>query len=303
MNKHQIQQKLAKRSQQNCVIIDDNKKWQHNSNIKRISEFFTGDLHDFFDLVNDEQLFSIIPSKCQFLFIGEVFHTLDLQTIVYNFENLHAKLSDNGEVAICISSSSELKSDASQTKIVGRLKSLNGFYINEQIQYIDEEGQEWLMLFIKKQAAKDTSNVDFEQFMKIGAYICTAVNNGKNINKLKRGMIKSNVDVNQFDQIYTSNQEMINYYLLQLVLDLKPAMTSDFLLQLSDFVFTNRKALKVSNISVIESNCFEQAIKHKRLNNPIQTTSFASLHSLVWKQYQLKADNPQLEVQIKNWDN
>lgn len=305
MNRKYTIEKLKLNNYQNGLIIDNNKEWEHPEKFTHISKYVTGDLHHFFDLVNDEKLFKIIPDSFDLIFIGEIFHVINLQTLVYNLEYAHALLNMDGIVSICINEDSLNTSKTEYKKIIDRLKKLTMYKLAEKIVYVDEHAKEWTLLNLKKITSKQVTDTTLDDAIIIGSEIAAFVNKGKNINKLKTGFLQSNsnVDVNSFKAAFTSNKEMLGLYVQNQIFELKPQLNKQFCVKLSDFVFSNRKVLAVfDNLTNLQEGCFILALENYkktalRLDQDL-IAGYASTFEFIWKQSMKQKNNAQLKVII-----
>lgn len=307
MNRKYTIEKLKLNNYQNGLIIDNNKVWEHPEQLTRVNKYVTGDLHDFFDLVNDEELFNVIPDSFDLIFIGEIFHVINIQTLVYNLEYAHARLNADGIISICINEDSLKTSKTEYRKTIDRLEKLPMYKVAEKIVYVDEHAKEWTLLNLKKVANKQVTDTTLSDAIKIGSEIAVFVNKGKNINKLKTGFLQSNsnVETNSFKAAFTTNEEMLGLYVQNQIVELKPQLNKQFCLDLSDFIFNNRKVLAVfDNLTNLQEGCFVLALENYKKTalhlDQNLIAGYASTIELIWKQSMKQKTNSQLMTIIES---
>lgn len=287
MNRKHIINSINLNQYQNCLIIDDNKGWEHDPKFTRIKQFVTGDLHDFFDLVTGEELFKSIDEQFDLIFIGEIFHVIELQTLVYNLEYATECLNRDGKLIICINQDSLKTSRTEYRKIIGRLELLPMYNLTSKQVYVDEHAKEWTMLTLQVKAEKTLEDADIANALVIGREITNYLNQGKNLNKLKTGYLISNssLDNQAFKQAYTNNQELIGLYFQNQIVNLEPSFKRNFLLDLADFIFTNRKALnQLDNLSYLQQGTFAIAIDDYTKTTMIQDKQYVGAVALLIEQ-------------------
>lgn len=301
MNRKYVIEALNQQKYQTGLIIDDNKQWQHEDKFTRINHYAKGDLHDFFDLVTDEQLFKIVNQTYDLIFIGEIFHVIELQTIIYNLEAAHNCLNDQGIVTICINQDSQQTNKTSYRKMVTRLEQLAGYKLAAKLVYVDEYAKEWTLLNLQKVNSKQLADNQTNDAIQIGAEIAALVNKGKNISKLKAGYLQSNSSLSQdaFKATYTSNDEMLGFYLQNAIIELKPCLNQEYALKLAAFVYENRKAINCySQISSLEQGNFVLGLEayNKKSIVPDQKliASYAEVFEKVWNRCLKQKINDQL---------
>lgn len=305
MNRKYILRALNLNQFANGLIIDDNKVWEHDSKFTRINHYLKGDLHDFFDLVNDELLFKEIDQQYDLIFIGEIFHVINLQTLIYNLEAAHNCLTEDGVITICINEDSEQTSKAGYRKTITRLEGLDGYKLREKLVYVDEHAKEWTLLSLQKVASREITDSQVPDAIQIGSEIAVLVNGGKNINKLKAGFLqsKSAVSHDSFKAVFTSSDEMLGLYLQNAIIELKPVFNRQYAVILADFVFANRKALNsYSGAANLEQGNFVIALEeyNKRAINSEQLliASYASIFEKIWKRCLKQKITDQLKSEI-----
>ncbi len=305
MNRKYIVSEMKLNPNLNGLIIDDNKEWNHDSSFTRINKYISGDLHDFFDYVNDEELFKIIPDQFDFIFIGEIFHVINLQTIIYNLESAYERLDNNGIISICVNEDSEQTNKTSYRKMIDRLEKLAGFKLATKLTYVDEHAKEWTLLNLKKVEAKQVTDDTVDSAITIGCSIAELLNNGKNINKLKAGFLQSNSSLSTaaFKAAYTSNDEMLGLYLQNAIIGLEPVFNHQYLLKLADFIFENRKAIgNYSNQSNLQQGNFVIALENYQRTTIVHDqeliASYAEIFEKIWKHCLKQKINGQLLNQI-----
>ncbi len=285
------------------LIIDDNKVWNHNLQFDRVNEYVNGDLHDFFDLVADEELFQIINKKFDVIFIGEVFHVINLQTIVYNLEHAINCLKPKGIIQIAINENSIDTAKTESSKIISRLEKLKNFKCIEKTSYSDENNLTWTMLSLQLEDQKQLSDDSFQTTLKIGKQLCMFANTGKSIAKIKAGLLKSacGLDTEEFKASFTTNEEVLSLYLQSEILDLNPNFNKKYLLDLSDYIFSNRNALKqLKSLNLIKQGsfniAFDQYTKSCINVNQEYVASYAETVELIWNRcIKQKLDSTSLE--------
>lgn len=289
------------------LIIDDNKCWNHDLQFDRVSKYVDGDLHDFFDLVQDELLFQVIPAKYDRIFIGEVFHVINLQTIIYNLEYASKILNENGLVQIAINASSIETMKTDSRKVISRLEMLNEYQCINSSSYVDDDQKQWTMLTLQVKNVNKLNDESFETTLKIGEQICQFANTGKNISKIKAGQLKTacNLQTELFKQAFTTTEDVLQIYLQSEILELEPRLTSEYLIALAEFIFINRKALGgLSKLDTLKQGsfniAFEKYAKSSLSINQEQVAIYASLIETIWNRcLKQKLDSRQLE-QINN---
>ncbi len=289
------------------LIIDDNKCWGHDLQFDRVSNYVDGDLHDFFDLVQDELLFQVISEKYDRIFIGEVFHVINLQTIIYNLEYASKILNENGLIQIAINENSLDTMKTDNRKVISRLEMLNEYQCINKSSYVDEDGECWTMLTLQVKSANKLNDECFETTLKIGEQICQFANTGKNISKIKAGQLKTacNLQTEQFKQAFTTIEDVLQIYLQSEILELEPRLTSEYLIALADFIFINRKALNgLSKLDTLKQGsfniAFEKYAKSSLSINQEQVAIYANLIETIWNRcLKQKLDSKHLE-QINN---
>ncbi|WOO89203.1 hypothetical protein R2F61_00445 [Mollicutes bacterium LVI A0078] len=298
MNKQTLANTLNTKKYKHALIIDDNKSWNHNDQYSRVSNYIDGDLHDFFDLVNGEQLFPSIKDQFDLIFIGEIFHVINLQTLVYNLELAVINLTTGGLIQISINQNSIDTAKTTQQKIISRLQFLKQYTVIEEIDYIDEDNLEWTLLTLQKNDIKQVNDQTITDAIQIGSEICQLVNSGKNIKKLKVGFLQSNskLDNEQFKAAFTTIDELMSIYLQNQLITLKPCFKHQFLLNLSDFIFENRKSLEVCDINLLQEGIFKLCLDNYKQSTIIFSdqfvASYADVLNLIWNQcLKKKADN------------
>lgn len=305
MNRKYIIEALSQQKYPSGLIIDDNKAWQHDPRFTRINHYLSGDLHDFFDYVNDEQLFKIITERYDYIFVGEIFHVINLQTIVYNLEYAVDCLNDDGIITICINEDCLKTAKTSYRKMITRIEQIAGYKLYEKLVYVDEQAKEWTLISLQKQAIKQVADNQISDAIQIGHQIADYLNNGKNINKLKSGFLQSNskLQTAAFKAAYTTNQEMLGFYLQNAIIELKPAFNRQYVLTLAEFIFANRKALNsFEQIGNLQQGNFVLGLE--AYNNqtlvPDQTliASYADLFEQVWNRCLKQKINDQLINEI-----
>ncbi|WOO87445.1 hypothetical protein RZE82_00470 [Mollicutes bacterium LVI A0039] len=283
MNRQLIIQELAACSNQ--LIIDDNTLWQHHNQHDRIKSHIDGDLHDFFDLVMDNLLFKSITKQYDAIFIGEIFHVIQLHTLVDNLNAASSCLNPGGCIYIAINSNSIETAKSESSKIISRLEKLAQYTLTTSYQYQDDNTLAWTMLKLTKVETKSIDDINFENALIIGKQIAILINQGKNITKLKAGYLKSNSSLDQadFKCAYTSNQELLSIYLKSQVLELKPCFKREYLVNLAAFVFENRKALQVTaDIELIKQGSFTLALEgYQRQSLKIDNQYIAGIANLI----------------------
>lgn len=298
MNKQTLAITLNTKKYKHALIIDDNKSWNHNDQYSRVSNYIDGDLHDFFDLVNGEQLFPSIKDQFDLIFIGEIFHVINLQTLVYNLELAVNNLTTGGLIQISINQNSIDTAKTTQQKIISRLQFLKQYTVIEETDYIDEDNLEWTLLVLQKNGIKQVNDQTITDAIQIGSEICQLVNSGKNIKKLKVGFLQSNskLDNEQFKTAFTTIDELMSIYLQNQLINLKPGFKHQFLLNLAGFVFENRKSLEICNINLLQEGVFKLCLDNYKQSTIIFSdqfvASYADILNLIWNQcLKKKADN------------
>lgn len=303
MNRKYIIEALNHQKYQTGLIIDDNKAWKHNPEFTRINHYVEGDLHDFFDLVADEQLFKVIDQTYDFIFIGEIFHVINLQTIIYNLEAAHSCLNDNGIISICINQDSLQTNKTSYRKMITRLEQFEGYKLSEKLVYVGEHAKEWTLLNLQKVNTKQLTADQATDAIQIGREIAEFVNNGKNISKLKAGFLQSNSNLNrqQFKATYTSNDEMLGFYLQNAIIELDPSLNRQYIHKLAEFIFENRKAINCySQISSLQQGNFVLGLdaynKKTVVPDQLLIAAYAELFEKIWK----RCLNQKIDNQLLN---
>lgn len=298
MNKQTLANTLNTKKYKHALIIDDNKSWNHNDQYSRVSNYVDGDLHDFFDLVNGEQLFPSIKDQFDLIFIGEIFHVINLQTLVYNLELAVINLTTGGLIQISINQNSIDTAKTTQQKIISRLQFLKQYTVIEEINYIDEDNLEWTLLTLQKNDIKQVNDQTITDAIQIGSEICQLVNSGKNLKKLKVGFLQSNskLDNEQFKAAFTTIDELMSIYLQNQLINLKPCFKHQFLLKLADFIFENRKSLEVCDINLLQEGIFKLCLDNYKQSTIIFSdqfvASYADVLNIIWNQcLKKKADN------------
>ncbi len=305
MKKQILANTLNNTTYEHVLIIDDNKTWNHKEQYTRVKNFIDGDLHDFFDLVNGEQLFPQIKQQFNLIFIGEIFHVINLQTLVYNLELAADNLNDRGIIQISINQNSIDTAKSTQQKIISRLNFLEQYTTIDSCDYVDEEEISWTMLTLQKNDLKQISDSTIDDAIQIGSEICELVNNGKNIKKLKVGFLQSNstLSTDRFKASFTSIEELMSLYLQNQLINLKPCFKHQFLLSLADFIFYNRKSIgTISNISLLQEGVFKLALDNYRQTTIIFSDHFvanyAEILNTIWNHSLKKKADSKLINQI-----
>lgn len=290
MNRREVVQNLNLNICRSGLILDNNKLWNHDQKFKLINQLIDGDLHDFFDLVTDEELFKCLNHTFDFIFIGEIFHMINLQTIIYNLEYAHQTLNEQGFICISVSENNFKTAGTDYHKTINRLDILEGYKTIDKIVYTNEDNCEWTLLKLQKIENKKIDESTFLDAIKIGKVIAQTLNTGKNINKLKAGFIKekSDLEPDRFNLVYTNNQDLTNLYFQNEVFDLNPQFTKGYLIDLANLVFENKNALlQLDNIdSLIQGSfniAFENYKKTAIVNDQDYIAQFAKLIEEVWK--------------------
>lgn len=290
MNRREVVQKLNLNICSSGLILDNNKLWNHDQKFKLINQVIDGDLHDFFDLVTDEELFKSLDATFDFIFVGEIFHMINLQTIIYNLEYAYQSLNEQGFICISISENNFKTAGTDYHKAVNRLEILNGYNTIDKIVYTDEDSCEWTLLKLQRVANKQIDEDTFLDAIKIGKVIAQVLNKGKNINKLKAGFIKekSDLDADRFNLVYTNNQELTNLYFQNEIFDLNPQFTKEYLINLANLVFENKNALsQLDNIDTLIQGSFNIAFENYKktaiINDQGYIALFAKAVEEVWK--------------------
>lgn len=305
MNRKYIIEALNQQKYKSGLIIDDNKAWQHNTRFARIGQYINGDLHDFFDHVNDEELFKLITDRYDYIFIGEIFHVINLQTVVYNLECAVDCLNDNGVITICINEDCLKTTKTSYRKTISRIEKIAGCKLFEKLIYVDEHAKEWTLLSLQKLVVKQVAETQINDAIQIGREIADHLNKGKNINKLKSGFLQSNSRLERkvFKAVYTTNQEMLGFYLQNAIIELEPSFNHQYVLALAEFIFTNRKAIngfeQVSNLQQGNFILGLEAYNNQTLI-PDQTliASYADIFERIWTRCLKQKINEQLMNEI-----
>lgn len=269
----------------NWLIIDDNKKWNHSQVHERVNGIVNGDLHDFFDLAVDNTLFQQLKTKYDCIFIGEIFHVLEYQTIVNNLISAGQALNNNGKIIISLTE--EIKEHVvNVSKLISRIKLLENYQVDESFRYCDEDEINWTLIVVSVYTSEDFS---YQDQIKIGEKITSLVNNGKNLGKIKKGYLLSICDLQQepFKAAYTSNQELMSIYLQNLIIELKPSLNCEFLIKLSELVYINRKAiLSLTKFNNLIEGTFTLALDDYTNQTIIQdkqyVAQFAALYQTVF---------------------
>lgn len=305
MNRNYIIQALNHQKFDTGLIIDDNKVWNHDSRFTRVGEYIDGDLHDFFDKVNDEVLFKDINERFDLIFIGEVFHVINLQTIIYNLEYARDCLTEDGIVSIAINEDSQTTNMTTYRKMVTRLEQLEGYKTTEKLTYVDEHAKEWTLLNLQKVATKQVAPDQLEDAIVIGGEIAKLLNSGKSITKLKTGFLQSNsqLDSKQFKAVFTTTNEMLGLYLQNAITDLKPSFNQEYAYTLADFIFVNRKAISSYDlIPNLQQGNFVLALEDYKacavVQNPKFIASYAHVFELIWNRCLKQKINTQLKLEI-----
>lgn len=285
-------EKLINDNYSSGLIIDDNQKWNHDKKYTRINQFVDGDLHDFFDLVADEQLFQQIDQQFEMIFIGEVFHVINLQTLIYNLEYAVQCLTAEGEILIAINDNSIETAKTEARKIIGRLQLLEPYTVIDSIPYHDEQVN-WTLLRMKKKLITDNSNI--ADSLEIGKQLAALANTGKSLKKIKSGLLMSKCDLSttDFKASYTDNQQLLGLYFQNQIINLNPGFKSEYLLALSDLVYNNRKALsQIEDIELLKSGSFVIAFENYKNTAVLQDQQYvaqlAELINQVWNSMQTK---------------
>lgn len=306
MNRKYTREKLRLEKYESGLIIDNNKSWQHPSKFTTINNYIDGDLHHFFDLVADEQLFKIIPERFDLIFIGEIFHVINLQTLIYNLEEAHHCLNKEGIISIAINQDSIKTAKTEYHKIIDRLEKLSIYKLAEKIVYVDESAKEWTMLNLRKVSQKEVSHDAVSDAIEIGHEIAELINRGKNIKKLKSGFLQSNskLEINAFKAAYTNNLEMLDLYLQNQLISLKPRLKQQFAIDLANFIFDNRKSLLAfEDLSQLQEGCFVLAVddyKQRTLSlEQAHIANYAELFNIIWNQSLKQKPNLQLHQAIE----
>lgn len=263
MNKQKIFNELINNLGDTGLVIDDNKDWKIPEKYSRINQFIDGDLHDFYDLIGDEELFAKLNDSFDWIMIGEIFHVINLQTVVYNLENSLNCLNESGAIIISINHNCDLKMEASYSKVINRLKLIDGFEEVESYQYSDQNEEEWTLLCLKKQVVDET-NFKYTDAVVIGHQISDLINKGKNPSKLKTGflMSKSALSNEQFKASYLSFDENVSLYVQEQIKELKPCFKQQFFNDLHSFVKSNKQVLDyLKQDDGFKAGCFNLALQ------------------------------------------
>lgn len=258
MNRKQIFEIIQSHNYSSGLIIDDNREWKHQRKFERINKYITGDLHDFFDLAQDQALFNNMNHEYAMIFIGEIFHVLTISTVVNNIVAASSHLTDGGEVYIALN-----QEDVNFKKNLHRLGLIDGYAITQNLEYRDEDNKLWTMLVITKEQQKQIT--DLEVAISIGAEIVNYLNQGKKLNKLKKGYLMSHGKVasNLFKQVFTTSEEMVYLYFQSQIYQLNPKLDTIYLNNLADFVFAHKKALgQLSELNLLKQGSFTLALNN-----------------------------------------
>lgn len=269
MTKQNILNNLITNLGDKGLVIDNNQDWNIPSDFNRINEYINGDLHDFYDLVGDEDLFVKLNDSFDWVMIGEVFHVINLQTVVYNLEHSVHSLNDNGTLLISINHNCDEKMEASYSKVINRLKLIDGFTNYESLEYTDSDGEMWTLLCLQKKVTEQT-NFDYIDAVTIGSEIASFINKGKNPSKLKTGflMSKSQLSNEQFKESFLSLDENVSLYVQDQINSLKPCFKRQFFTDLHVFVKNNKQVLEYLNQDEqFKAGTFNLAIQNYKQTN------------------------------------
>lgn len=287
---------------QSALIIDDNQKWNHPQNYTRISQYLDGDLHDFFDLVNDELLFTQINDQFEMIFIGEIFHVINLQTLIYNLELAVNCLTTDGQILIAVNANSIETAKTEARKIIGRLQLLEQYTVTDQEMYVDEV--EWTMLTLQKRV--DVINPEIEVQLQLGAGLADMANTGKSLSKIKSGLLKSKlaIDNQAFKASYTNNQQLLSLYFQNQIINLNPGFKREYYTNLADLIYSNRNSLQqLEDIELLKNGSFTLGLEHYQRSSIVQDQLYiaenAQLVNLIWDSIDQKP-NKQLYQAINN---
>lgn len=304
MKKHQILENIDNFSHR--LIIDNNSTWNHKLNYTLINNYIHGDLHDFFDCVQDERLFQVIDDQFDLIFIGEVFHVLDLQTIVYNLEYAVNCLNAGGLVMICINDNSFATNGTPNTKIIDRLEKLKEYQVKHKLTYTDEQGINWTLLGLQVKSDSQPQVINIDDALIIATELATMVKSGKNPEKIKKGYLqsKSSIDSRDFKAAYTSNIELLELYIQSQIIELKPNLNYEYIQELANLIFSNRKLIIFCNRNQLLEGSFNLALD-MYLKTAIKPdnemiANYASLIEKVWNHCTKQRLSDQLSLEIRS---
>lgn len=288
MHKQNIIKNISKMKKSKGLIIDDNKAWNHDNCADRINKYIEGDLHDFYDLIADEKLFEVINDKYDYIFIGEIMHVITLQSLIFNLENAGNSLNDDGVLYISIPENAEKHSDSSQQKIVTRLANFDLFTIKSQMNYCDENGEKWALVELQIKARTQITEDNYQISIAIGQEIAKLTNSSGSLKKIKKGVIKSKLSYSNeiFNNSFKSIEDNLRFYMVYAIDNLNPRLSSEFLLQLAEFVFNNRKAIKSlnqENIQLLTASSFNMAYENFKANTLNINNEYISKYSMIIK--------------------
>lgn len=306
MTRNEVIKIINEQQYEKGLIIDDNQSWQHTPSFTRINKYLNGDLHSFFDLVADEELFETITDQFEYIFVGELFHVISLQSVIYNLEAALNCLLPGGVITICIQEDCEQTMLASHQKVVSRLELLDGYQPQAKVAYEDDEGQVWTLLNLSKRDVKALSDEHLANGIVIGGEIAKFVNQGKKLGKLKAGFLQSNSNLDQqaFKAAYTTSDEMLGLYLQNEIVSLNPCFKQQYVYKLADFVFANRNAIKnYSGSHNLQQGNF--VIAYERYQNQTIVidqqliASYVRIFELVWSTCINQKMSNQLSLEIE----
>lgn len=288
MHKKNIIENISKMKNSKGLIIDDNKAWNHDKSLDRINKFIDGDLHEFYDIIADEQLFEVISDKYDYIFIGEIMHVITLQSLIFNLEKANNSLNEDGVLYISILENAEKHSDASQQKIITRLANFDLFTMKSQMNYYDENGEKWTLVELQIKARTEITEDNYQVSIAIGSEIATLANSSGNLKKIKKGVIKSKLSYSDeiFNNSFKSIEDNLRFYMIYEIDNLNPRLSSEFMNQLAEFVFNNRKAinsLSQENIQLLTASSFNMAYENFKANSLNINNEYISKYSMVIK--------------------
>lgn len=288
------------------LIIDDNKLWNHDQRFTRINKYLSGDLHSFFDLVTDELLFTVIDEQFDYIFIGELFLVISLQSVLFNLETALSCLHDDGLLTMCISENCADTMLASYQKVVSRLEFVDGYQLDSKFEYVDEDDNDWTLINLRKSQQRQLGDDQLANGIKIGSEIAQYINKGKNISKLKAGFLQSNsqLDIAQFKAAYTTNDEMLGLYLQNEIMSLEPCFKQQYVYKLANFVFENRNSIKSysGQLNLQQGNfvlAYDQYTKQSIVIDQQLIASYTSIFEAVWNCCIKQKLNNQLITEIE----
>ncbi len=283
INKHLV---TSYNKELSTLVFDNNKKWEHG-NHQLISDYVQTDIHELFDLILDEKIFDLINEQFDQVFIGELFHVLEYQTLIYNIEKIHQIVNDNGQIFLSLPQNCETKTKESLSKVVSRINRIPALEITKQNEYLSEDIK-WVLLTIEYKDTNRTNNdANYDLILNVGHLILQDFKKGKKPAKIKLNKIASQLDVSLSNLVnQVPNLEFaIKHKVLYDILNIEYIDESLYIKAMADYIFINRNAIKHLDANTrmqIQSSVFEFMCSKQLIKDEAQFANQATKIEYIW---------------------